>query len=287
MMPNKYKKITYDYNNLIDSNIAPNGADKKLEKMISAISQNDIDSLIPELMKAKKRLAGKWGKASKMMAWTKSMYISEKKIDDIVNTAKKIQNKFDNFVILGIGGSALGPIAVQRALNHLHYNQLEKEDRPGPKLFVEDNIDPERMKALLDIIDVGKTCFNIITKSGKTAETMSQYLICENLLKEKLGDEWHKNVIATTDKKNGNLIKLAKQNKFKTFIIPDGVGGRFSELSPVGLLPAAVCGINIKMMLEGASFMDQICQIDDLKRNPGYMAGLLMYIAMQKKGKNM
>ncbi|MCK5128616.1 MAG: glucose-6-phosphate isomerase [Clostridiales bacterium] len=285
-MNNRYKKIVYDYNNLIDTNIIPEDCDKKLEKKIAAISQGDIDSMMPELEKAKKSLSNKWGKSSKMMAWTKSMELSDKILIDICKTAKQVQKGFDNFVIFGIGGSALGPIAVQNALNHLHYNSLPKDQRSGPKLFVEDNVDPERMNALLDIIDVERTCFNIITKSGKTAETMSQYLICQSLLKERLGDQWYKNIIATTDKKQGNLIKIAKENKIKTFVIPDGVGGRYSELSPVGLLPAAVCGIDIKMMLEGASFMDEICMTENLKNNPGYMAGLLMYIAMEKKKKN-
>ena len=285
-MNEKQIRITYDYNNLLEQNILSGSEDEKLKKKIGAISQSDIDALMPELEKAKKRLTGKWGKASKMLAWTKSMDISENALNALLKTAEQVRGKFESFVVLGIGGSALGPIAVQNALNHLRYNELSDDKRPGPRFYVEDNVDPERMEALLDVIDVKKTCFNIITKSGKTAETMSQYLICENLLKERLGDSWNKNVIATTDKKNGNLIKLAKQNKFKTFIIPDGVGGRFSELCPVGLLPAAVCGIDIKEMLAGAKYMDELCKTDDLKSNPGYMAGLLMFIAMQKKGKN-
>ncbi len=285
-MDNTQKKLVYDYNNLMAENIITDDMDAKLQKKVGAISKDEIDALMPELAKAKKRLAGKWGKASKMIAWAKSFNISETQLNSILKTAEQVRGKFENFVVFGIGGSALGPIAVQNALNHLRYNELSDDKRPGPKFYVEDNVDPERMNALLDVIDVKKTCFNIITKSGKTAETMSQYLICENLLKEKLGEGWYKNVIATTDKKNGNLIKIAKQNKFKTFIIPDGVGGRFSELCPVGLLPAAVCGIDIKDMLEGARLMDEMCQTDDLLNNPGYMAGLLMYIAMQKKSKN-
>ena len=285
-MNEKLMKISYDYNNLMQESLVTGEMDAKHVKKVGAIAKDDISAMMPQLEKAKKRLAGKWGKASKMMAWAKSMDISEANLTGIINTAEKIRAKFDYFVVFGIGGSALGPIAVQTALNHLHYNELEREARPGPKFYVEDNVDPERMQALLDIIDVEKTCFNIITKSGKTAETMSQYLICERLLKEALGDGWNKNVIATTDKKNGNLIKIAKQNKFKTFIIPDGVGGRFSELCPVGLLPAAVCGIDIKEMLAGAKYMDGLCASDDLATNPGYMAGALMYIAMQKKDKN-
>ena len=86
-------------------------------------------------------------------------------------------------------------IAIQQALNHMKYNDLPKEARKGPKFFVEDNVDPERMKALFDVIDVKKTCFNVISKSGSTSETMSQYLIASKLLKEALGDKWNENVV--------------------------------------------------------------------------------------------
>jgi glucose-6-phosphate isomerase len=152
---------------------------------------------------------------------------------------------------------------------------------------VEDNVDPERMAALFDVIDVGRTCFNVITKSGSTSETMSQMLIIFDELKKRLGsDNISKHIIATTDRKKGYLIKIAKQYKLKTFVIPNGVGGRFSELCPVGLLPAAVCGIDIEQMLAGAAYMDELCQGEDLWKNPGWMAGVLSYISMARKDKN-
>ena len=170
--------------------------------------------------------------------------------------------------MLGIGGSALGPIAVHQALKHLHYNEGTKAQRGHPRFYVEDNIDPERMQALLDVIDLKTTCFNIITKSGATAETMSQYLIISDLLKKEVGEGWQDHIVATTDSEKGNLIRLARQEGFKLFYIPSGVGGRFSELSPVGLLPAAVCGIDIRTMLSGAACMDQHCASDKLWENP-------------------
>ena len=116
----------------------------------------------------------------------KDIIISGEIVDDILQTAQEIRKKFKAFVILGIGGSALGPIAVQQALNHLHYNELPDEKRGGPRLYVEDNVDPERMEALLDVIDLESTCFNVITKSGSTSETMTQYLIIWELLKTRL-----------------------------------------------------------------------------------------------------
>ena len=220
-----------------------------------------------------------------MMGWTELPYNQKEIVKDIIATAKDIKKKFDNFVVLGIGGSALGPISVFQALCHLRHNELPKSVRKFPKLYVEDNVDPERMSALLDVLNLDKTCFNVITKSGATSETMSQYLIIMDILKKKYGKNAKDHMIATTSFSKGNLIKIAKEEGLKTFYIPDGVGGRFSELCPVGLLPAAVVGIDIKQLLAGASYMDKICKNKDIRKNPALMSALLEYLSM-KKGKN-
>ena len=184
-----------------------------------------------------------------MMGWTELPYNQKETVDDIIATAKFVRKKFDNFVVLGIGGSALGPIAVFQALCHLRHNELKKSVRKAPKLYVEDNVDPERMAALFDVIDLDKTVFNVITKSGATSETMAQYLVVLDTLKNAYGNDYREHVIATTSEKKGNLIKIAREEGFKTFYIPDGVGGRFSELCPVGLLPAAVVGVDRKSVV--------------------------------------
>ncbi len=220
-----------------------------------------------------------------MMGWTELPYNQEEIVADIKETAKNIRKNFDNFVVLGIGGSALGPTAVFQALCHLRHNELSKAKRKAPKLYVEDNVDPERMVALLDVLDLDKTMFNVVTKSGATSETMAQYLIIMKLLKDRYGDKANEHMIATTSENKGNLIKIAKQENLKTFYIPDGVGGRFSELCPVGLLPAAVVGIDIKQMLEGAAYMDKLCKNKDLKKNPALISALLEVLAMNN-GKN-
>ncbi len=224
-------------------------------------------------------------KGKGMMGWTELPFNQKEIVADILATAKDIKKKFDNFVVLGIGGSALGPIAVFQALCHLRHNELPKSKRKAPKLYVEDNVDPERMTALLDVIDINKTMFNVVTKSGATSETMSQYLIIMDILKKKLGDKAKDHMIATTSESKGNLIKIAKEEGLKTFYIPDGVGGRFSELCPVGLLPAAVVGIDIKQLLAGAAHMDKICRSKDIKKNPALISAFLEYLAMQR-GKN-
>ena len=266
-------KISFDYNNMMADYV---GAEE-------GITEADIKAKAPLIKKA--IASYKAGRGKNMMGWTELPYNQGEIVNDIIATAKNIRRKFKYFVVLGIGGSALGPIAVFQALNHLRYNDLTAKQRKGPKFFVEDNVDPERMAALLDVIELDKTMFNVVTKSGSTSETMSQYLIIMKMLKDAYGDKASEHMIATTSAEKGNLIKIAKQENLKTFYIPDGVGGRFSELCPVGLLAAAVLGADIKMMLKGAAYMDKLCKTADVYKNPALMAATLQVIAMEK-GKN-
>lgn len=267
----KEMKIRLDYNNMMSTAVADGFTDK------------DFSSRLGEITNAFE--AVKAGRGKNMMGWTDLPYNQTEVIEDILATAKYVRKNFEYFVVLGIGGSALGPIAAFQAICHLHYNDLPKRKRKGPKFYVEDNVDPERMAALLDVIDVEKTMFNVITKSGSTSETMTQYLIINDILTSKLGDKAKDHIIATTSRATGNLIKIAQKEGYKTFYIPDGVGGRFSELCPVGLFPAAVNGIDIKSLIGGAKYMDEQCQTANVKKNPALMAGTLQYMAMQK-GKN-
>ncbi len=263
-------KLRLDVNNMMTSQVGEKG-----------ISEEELLNAKEKATEAYNYVAENRGKA--MMGWTELPYNQKEIVEDILVTAKKVQENFDYFVVLGIGGSALGPIAIQQALNHLHYNDLPKEKRNGcPKLYVEDNVDPERMAALFDVIDIEKTCFNVISKSGSTSETMTQYLVLWDALKKKLGDKAKDHVIATTDAAKGNLIKLADSEGFKRYVIPDGVGGRFSEMCPVGLIAAAVCGIDIKAMLEGAAYMDKLASSSDMYKNAPLMAATMQYIAMNK-----
>lgn len=268
----KKEAIRFDYNNMMDGYVTGGVTEKEL-----AAGRAD----------AKRAFAAvKEGRGKNMMGWTELAWNQDVVAAEIIDAAKEIRKKFDTFVVLGIGGSALGPMAVFQALCHLHHNELPKSRRKAPKFYVEDNVDPERMKALLDVVDVKRTMFNVITKSGSTSETMSQYLIIMDILKRELGDAASEHIIATTSETKGNLIKIAKKEGLRTFYIPDGVGGRFSELCPVGLLPAAVLGINIKLLLKGAAFMDKKCSSDNPAKNPALMAALLQFIAMEKKGCN-
>ena len=265
-------RVTVDYNYMMKKFIGSDGfKDAEIAEMKEAAAD------------AFEYVADNRGKG--MMGWAELPYNQKEIVEDIIATAKEVRRKFKYFVVLGIGGSALGPIAVFNALCHLHYNDLAPSKRKGPKFYVEDNVDPERMAALLDVIEPEKTCFNVITKSGATSETMTQYLIINDILTKALGDKASANIIATTDHAKGNLIKLARRNNYKTFYIPDGVGGRFSELCPVGLLPAAVLGLDIKAMLAGAAYMDGLCSKPSLAKNPALACAVLQVMAM-KRGKN-
>jgi glucose-6-phosphate isomerase len=267
-------RVRLDYNNMMADFIT--GSDAITQEKLS--SYHSRVSAAAESMDVKRKLGG--------MRWRDLPYNQREVVLDIVSTAKDISEQYDDFVLLGIGGSALGPMAVHQAINHLHYNDLPKAKRGGkPRFFVIDNIDPERLYALLDVIDVKKTLFNVITKSGSTSETMAQFLLVQDLLKRHMGKDYAKQIVAITDEQKGSLIKIAKEEGYKTFYVPDGVGGRFSQLCPVGLLPAAVCGIDIEEMLAGAAYMDELCSTHDLYSNPAYMGGLLQYIAMTS-GKN-
>lgn len=248
------------------------------------VSLGQVEEMAPFARRANQAVQKNRGTG--WLGWTELPYNQDEILAKLEKVAANVREQFEAFVVLGIGGSALGPIAIQQALNHLHYNDLPAQKRGGPRFFVEDNIDPERMQALLDVIDIKKTCFNIITKSGATAETMSQYLIISELLKKEVGAGWEKHIIATTDPEKGNLIKLARENNFELFFIPPTVGGRFSEMSPVGLLPAAVCGIDIRAMLKGAADMDARCKTDDVMQNPALLQATLQYILMQDMGIN-
>ena len=270
----KALRITVDYTNMTDKYLGDKGISEKTLSANKKLAKS-----------AHAYVNANRGKDELFMGWTELPYNQNEIVADILETAKLIRKKFDAFVVLGIGGSALGPSMAFTALCHLHYNDLPKSKRKGPKFYVEDNVDPVRMKDLLDVIDVTKTCFNVISKSGATSETMAQYLIISDLLK-KAGVNIRENVIFTTDAKRGNLVKISKElGGVKSYVLSDGVGGRFSELSPVGLLPAAVVGIDIKALLKGAAYMDKLCKSSDLAKNPALLSATLQYIAMED-GKN-
>lgn len=203
--------------------------------------------------------------------------------------AEECRGKYENLVVLGIGGSALGNIALQSALNPPTYNLLESADRPGPRLFVLDNVDPMHVGAVLAACDrlggAEGTLFNVISKSGETAETASQFMVIRHALRSRLGERAAEHIVAITDPAKGTMRAICNREGYRTLPVPDGVGGRFSVLSPVGLFSAAMCGIDIDGLLEGADEMDRRCCIADLTRNPAALLAALLVELGTTKGK--
>jgi glucose-6-phosphate isomerase len=190
---------------------------------------------------------------------------------EVEKIAREVRGTCENFVVLGIGGSALGNIALQTALNPYMYNLDANQRKNNPRLFVFDNVDPCQLGSFLDYIKdhLDKTIFNVVSKSGRTAETASQFMIIRKMLIDAFGADKHKDhIIATTDRNEGTLRKIADEAGYRSLPVPDGVGGRFSVLSPVGLLSAAVCGIDINELLAGGRDMDEKVSLENFFENP-------------------
>ncbi|HPE68243.1 MAG TPA: glucose-6-phosphate isomerase [Thermotogota bacterium] len=172
-------------------------------------------------------------------------------LDAVVQCAQELRG-FEDFVVLGIGGSALGNIALQNSLRPSTWNRLPREKRNGsPRIHVWDNVDPEWIFSELELLDLSKTVFNVISKSGTTAEAMANFLVVRQKLQDK-GLEASKHMVFTTDPERGVLHEIARAEGIGTLHIPPEVGGRFSVLTPVGLLSAAVSGIDIVKLVSSA-----------------------------------
>lgn len=266
-------KLRYDYNNMMTDAIGKEGinpsAFEKNAKKIAAAHKSVLDN-----------------RGKGWQEWCDLPFVPEKEIDELIEYCGTVGKKAESFVVLGIGGSALGPLSVASSLLHLHHNELDKNKRKAPKLYVEDNVDPERMASLLDVLDLKTSYFNVITKSGETSETLSQFLILYSALKKELGkEEAKKHIIVSTTIGKGTLYNVAEKEGFKIYGIGQGVGGRFSVLSPVGLVAFAALGLDVKAMLAGAAAAAKSAEETDVYRNPALLTAFLQVESM-KNGKN-
>lgn len=200
-------------------------------------------------------------------------------LEQAARYAASARGKYDDVVILGIGGSALGPIALRTALRPSGWNMLDEKARSGyPRLHVLDNVDPETIAALLNRLHLARALFIVTSKSGGTAETMAQFLIVhDRLLREGLDVARH--FVFVTDPKSGALRPLAERLGVTALDIPANVGGRYSALTPVGTLPAALIGIDVKSLLAGAGAMAARCETTDLTKNPAGLYAVLQWLA--------
>jgi len=209
-------------------------------------------------------------------------------VERVLEFAEARRGRFDDVVVLGIGGSALGAVALRTALLPAYWNALPPHRRGGrPRLWVTDNVDPDEFGQVLEAIDPKRTLFSVVSKSGTTAETVAQFLVVLDLLRSCVGeDRLADHLVVTTDARRGLLRPVVGEMKLPSFAVPDGVGGRFSVLSPVGLLPAALVGIDVRALLAGAAEMDRRCAADDFEANPA-ARGAAVQIGLYRKGKPM
>lgn len=267
----KKNKIRINFNNVMQNRLGSYG-----------ISEKDISKLSDKIKLAVKNLKQK--REDGKLGFMYLPYDTKTK-EDIKKVASVVREKFENILVLGIGGSALGTIALHRALKHPFYSLLPKEKRKTPKLFVIDNVDPEVANGIFDVIDLKKTLVNVITKSGETAETVAfMKIVWDRLIKTVGKNKLKDHIIITTDKNKGALRKIANENGFISFAVPENVGGRFSVLSPVGLFPLACVDIDIDELLKGAEYMDSFASNTNIWKNPAFLRAIIHYIADKKFG---
>ena len=247
------------------------------------LDEKELDSLGPRAAAAHEAVRS--GRGTGMLGWTELPYAK----DAVARSREvwaKVGDGIEDLVVFGIGGSALGTTCVATALLHPLHNLLPREARGGhPRIWVLDNIDPDWFAAHLDFIDPAKTVFSVVSKSGTTAETMSQFLVARRLLEEKLGPDYRRHVVCTTDPEGGKLRKIAEDEGFETLPVPRGVGGRFSVLSPVGIFPAVAAGVDVEALLAGAAAMDERSRAPDMWKNPALLQAAVLN-ALGGKGVN-
>ena len=202
-----------------------------------------------------------------------------------VSVAEEIRGSgATDFVHAGIGGSALGPMALHRALNHPYYNALS--GRRGPRIHFAENTDPGTLSAILDIAEPGGTWVNVVTKSGSTAETMANFLVLRGYLVDALGSFGYQGrTIITTDPEKGFLKEISEREDLRVLPIPADVGGRFSVFTPVGLLPAAVTDLDVEALLTGAAQC-----VDEVEKqgaeHPAVVGAAMHYLMDTGRGRN-
>lgn len=254
------------------------------------VSDDDIKAMKDKVLAAKKTLMDKDGAGNDFLGWVDlPVNYDKEEFARIKEAAKKIQSDSDVLLVIGIGGSYLGARAAIEGLRHSFYNVVDKDTRKGtPEIyFCGNNISSTYLKELMDAVGDKDFSINIISKSGTTTEPAIAFRIFKKLLIEKYGkEEAAKRIYATTDKAKGALKNLADEQGYETFVVPDDVGGRFSVLTAVGLLPIAASGADIDQLMAGAAKARLACIENEFENN-----GALQYAAVRnilhQKGKTM
>jgi glucose-6-phosphate isomerase len=253
--------IQLDYTNALETAVGSHGLPEKALVSAAEIAEKAVKTIDAAHAQGDLAFAG--------------LPIQQEPVEDVVRFAH--EHAYKNILILGIGGSALGPAALESALSPA------TSDR---KLVVLDNIDPDFIAGSLEILHPKDTFINVIAKSGVTAETMATFAVVRKWMTDSLGPAALKDRVAcTTDPEEGDLLKIAKEEKFKTFVIPKKVGGRFSVLTPVGTLPAALLGLDVQAIMRGAAATAEQSR-KSLPENPALTAAFLQWALDQQKNKS-
>ncbi|WP_406686372.1 glucose-6-phosphate isomerase [Rossellomorea vietnamensis] len=256
-------------------------------KALSFFGEHELTYLSDAVKVAHHSLHEQTGAGSDFLGWIDlPVDYDKEEFSRIQKSAEKIKNDSDILLVIGIGGSYLGARAAIEMLNHSFYNALPKDKRSTPQvLFVGQNISSTYMRDLMDLLDGKDFSINVISKSGTTTEPALAFRIFRNMLEEKYGvEEARKRIYATTDKSKGALKTLATDEGYETFVVPDDIGGRYSVLTAVGLLPIAVSGVEIETMMNGAAQAREDFGKSELTENAAYQYAAVRN-ALYNKGK--
>jgi len=253
----------------------------------SFVQEHELLQLQPAVQLAHNQLHNQTGSGSDFLGWLElPVNYDPNERKRIEEAAAKIQQHSDVLLVIGIGGSYLGARAAIEMCSHSFYNQLPREKRGKPEIyFVGHHISSTYISDLLDLLDDKEVSINVISKSGTTTEPAIAFRILRDYLEKRYGkEEARKRIFATTDRAKGALKQLADEEGYETFVIPDNVGGRYSVLTAVGLLPIAVAGISIREIIEGAAEAANLYQNPDLMENASYQYAAIRQL-LHRKGK--
>ncbi|KON83971.1 glucose-6-phosphate isomerase [Rossellomorea marisflavi] len=254
---------------------------------LSFFGEHEITYLNDAVKAAHHALHEKTGAGSDFLGWIDlPVDYDKEEFARIQKASEKINKDSDILLVIGIGGSYLGARAAIEMLNHSFFNTVSKEKRSAPQvLFLGQNISSTYMKDLMDLLEDKDFSINVISKSGTTTEPAIAFRIFRKMLEEKYGvEEARKRIYATTDKSKGALKTLANDEGYETFVVPDDVGGRYSVLTAVGLLPIAVSGVDIEAMMDGAAKAREDFGQSELSENPAYQYAAVRNV-LYNKGK--
>ena len=253
------------------------------------VSDDNLKAMSKRVLDAKEVLVSRTGAGNDFLGWLDlPINYDKEEFARIKKAAAKIQSDSEILIVIGIGGSYLGARAAIEALRHSFYNVIPKEQRKTPQIFFAgNNISSTYLEHLLEVVGDRDFSINIISKSGTTTEPAIAFRLFKRLLIEKYGEkEAAKRIYATTDKARGALKNLADAEGYETFVVPDDVGGRFSVLTAVGLLPIAVSGADIDKLMEGAAYSRDFCLTQPFGQNYALQYAAIRNILLEK-GKTM